>query len=84
MRYALLLVLLAGCPETDGADCDEHPERRVCVDVCITAIDQLGCQPVVDVCRAEPERDRCNLLLATCDEMPTALGCGGSGDAGTD
>lgn len=88
MRYApliaaLLVALLVGCPETDGADCDVHPERRVCVDACIFEVDQADCVPIVDVCRADPDRDRCDVLLSICDDMPSALGCGGAGsDAG--
>lgn len=88
MRAWILCVgsLLVGCPETESADCDVRPTRRVCVDACIFEVDQADCVPIVDACRAEPDVDRCDVLLAMCDEMPSAIGCGGTGssDAGGD
>ena len=86
MRIALLLVVivLTGCPETDAADCEGHPERRVCVDACIFELDQSDCVPIVQACRANPGRDRCDVLLDLCLDMPSALGCGATADSGSD
>ena len=77
---------MATLPETKDADCELNPERRVCIDACILQVDQADCAPIVDVCRDEPGRDRCDVLLQLCDDMPAALGCGGAGldDAGAD
>ena len=88
MRTWLAGMLVIGsfaCPETDDADCDAHPARSVCIDACIREIDQSDCVPIVNVCRAEPERDRCDLLLGRCTDEPAAQGCASMGtDAGTD
>lgn len=83
MRYALLILVLTGCPETGDAECELHPGRRVCVDACIFEIEQPDCIPIVDACEADPDLDRCDVLLDLCNDMPSALGCGGTGaDAG--
>lgn len=83
MRYLLIALFLMGCPETEDAQCDTHPERLVCIDACIRQVDQSDCVPTVNACRAEPDRERCDLLLQACTDTPGALGCG-SLDAGSD
>lgn len=85
MRAVLALMIFAfGCPETEDAECDVRPNQLVCVDACIFNVDHADCVTVVDACRAEPERDRCDVLLQRCEDMPTAAGCGAAVDAGAD